>query len=452
MADGQQRRAPDIERHIANGRIAEALRDLQELEASCGQDQRALHQLALWYTQLGRHERAYACAGRCLKAGSPTLENRYLLVGAAIAVGQFDEADEQLEIVISTQPDEAEAYYTRATLRRQVDENNHVDQLRTKLSKLRPGSPAEVPLCYALGKELEDLGSYADAFAHIHRGASARCARLSYDVRGDMQVMQDIAATFDESWWDATPSGEDASGPIFVLGLPRSGTTLVERILGSHVDVASLGETNDFTYSVMRSGSPAADKDELMRNVAAADMRRLGREYWQALLGYGEQSTFLIDKTPGNFLYLGLIAKALPGARILHVHRHPMASCYAMYKSLFRMGYPFSYDLQALGKYWLEYNNLMTHWHSLFGDRILDVSYENLVDDLETVSRQVVEHAGLEWSDACLRFHESTAPTATASAAQVRTPLYRSARDLWRQYERQLSPLRDILSAGGAQL
>lgn len=452
MADGQQRRAPDIERHIANGRIAEALRDLEELEASCGQDKRALHQLALWYIQLGRHERAYVCASRCLNAGDPTLETRYLLVGAAIAVGRFDEADQQLEIVISSQPDEAEAYYTRATLRRQVDEKNHVDELSARLSALRPGSPAEVPLCYALGKELEDLGIYDDAFAHIHRGATARCARLSYDVSGDVQVMRDIAATFDRFWWDAAAPGDDMTGPLFVLGLPRSGTTLVERILGSHADVASLGETNDFTYAVMRNGSPAADKNELMRNVAVADMRRLGSEYWQALQGYGEESTFLIDKTPGNFLYLGLIAKALPGARILHVHRHPMASGYAMYKSLFRMGYPFSYDLHALGKYWLEYNNLMTHWHSLFGDRILDVSYENLVDDAEAVSRQIVGHSGLEWSDACLRFHESTAPTATASAAQVRSPLYRSARDLWRQYEHQLAPLRDTLIAGGAQI
>ena len=202
----------------------------------------------------------------------------------------------------------------------------------------------------------------------------------------------------------------------------------------------------------MRHGAPASDKQTLMDNVAKSDMPVLGAEYWHASRGYGETEPHLIDKTPGNYLYLGLIAKSLPSAAIVHVRRHPMASGYAMYKSLFRMGYPFSYDLESIAEYWLAYDRLMAHWRALLSDRILDVSYEELVDDQERVSREIVAHCGLEWSDDCLRFHENAAPTATASAAQVRSPIYRSARDLWKQYRGRLAPMERALVAAGVDV
>lgn len=440
------------EASIANGDIRGARAQLAAAAAQCGDDVKTLHQLTVVYTQLGRHREAYDVARRLADSAGRQTATRFALSSAAIAVGRFEEAEQQLEAIIADDPDEAEAYYTRATLRRQTAASNHIDELEHRLRDLQAGNPAEVPLCYALGKECEDAGAYEKAFGYFRRGANARHRRLSYDVAIDTAALRDIAATFDEHWWQEAPRGEDTQGAIFICGLPRSGTTLVDRILASHPQVSSLGEINDFAYAVMRFGAPASGKGELMRRVADADMSAIGREYMEAIRGYGEPGPCLVDKTPGNVLYLGLIARALPRARIVHVHRHPMAAGYAMYKTLFRMGYPFSYHLESIGQYWLAHQRLLSHWKVLFGERILDVSYEALIDDQEGVSRKIVAHCGLDWSEDCLRFHENRAPTATASAVQVRQPLYGRARDLWRRYETELAPLRRVLVAGGAEL
>jgi len=193
------------------------------------------------------------------------------------------------------------------------------------------------------------------------------------------------------------------------------------------------------------------NKQDLIKRTASADLRELGEAYWDALCGYGEAGAYFIDKTPANYLYLGLIAKALPNARIVHVRRHPMASGYAMYKTLFRMGYPFSYDFKDIGRYYLAYNRLMTHWKNMFPGRILDVQYEALVDDQEAVSRTILTHCQLQWEEECIEFHRNAAPTATASAAQVRQPIYREARDLWRTHEAALAPLAEVLKEGGLE-
>jgi hypothetical protein len=175
----------------------------------------------------------------------------------------------------------------------------------------------------------------------------------------------------------------------------------------------------------------------------------LGESYWSAIQGYGHSRAFVVDKTPLNYLHLGLIAKALPRARIVHLRRHPMASCYAIYKTLFRTGYPFSYDLEDLGRYYLAYARLMNYWRALLPGRFLDLDYEALVEDQEGTTRRLLEYCGLEWREACMRFHENPAPTATASAAQVRRPIYRESLDLWRNYRQELAPLARLLAHNG---
>ncbi|MGB3393265.1 MAG: sulfotransferase, partial [Stenotrophomonas sp.] len=203
--------------------------------------------------------------------------------------------------------------------------------------------------------------------------------------------------------------------------------------------------------AVVRAASPAAGKADLVRRSAHADFVALGRDY-AATLPAGTQSR-IIDKTPGNFLYLALVAAALPQARIVHLRRNPMDACHAMYKTLFRMAYPFSYDLDDLARYWLGYDALMAHWRTLLPpERFLEIDYEALVDNQQAVSRRLLAHAGLEWDDACLHFERNPQPTLTASAAQVRQPIYRSSVSLWRRYERELAPLRRHFENAGMRI
>jgi len=232
------------------------------------------------------------------------------------------------------------------------------------------------------------------------------------------------------------------------MGLPRSGTTLVDRILSSHSRVESLGEISDFALCLTRLIS-GPDKGALIRAAAEMDFARLGQAYEEAIRSYGRTAPFLIDKTPANYLYVGLIALALPGARIVHVERDPMDNGYALFKTLFRTGCPYSYDLTDLGRYVAAQRRLMAHWRSVLPNRMVEVRYEDLVRRPADEARRLLAGVGLDWEPACLAFHENRAPTATASAAQVRRPIYRTSVELWRRYEDELAPLARTLAAEG---
>lgn len=437
------------ESFIYMGCIAQAIEALDRIQSDAKADLVITRQLCALYTQLGRHQAAYSCAQRVVALAPTEVNHLYLLASAAIAVGQIDEAEILLDRIVKAAPEQGDIYYNRAGLRKQTIKRNHLNQIRERLGKTPNTAASYSPLCYALGKELEDTGRQDQAFAQFAAGAAARKTRLSYQVSDEVAAANHIIQTFGENWWKTTANGDEDASPIFIMGLPRSGTTLVDRILSAHSEVSSLGEVNDFAYGVVRAGFPAKNKFELIERTAKADMQSLGAQYWSALRGYGETGPYLIDKTPANYLYLGLIAKALPKARIIHVRRHPLASGYAMFKTLFRMGYPFSYDLEDIGHYYLAYHGLMQHWRSLFAGRIFELQYENLVDDQTSISRALLDHCGLPWEADCLDFHRNAAPTATASATQVRQPIYRSARDLWQHHQQALQPLRKILENGG---
>ncbi len=438
----------EIEALLSAGEVGAARRQLDELEAAAGQEPASLRRRVEFHTHLGQHEAAERAARVLVSLRPDDTEARYAWASALIALGQLDEAEALLDDLIERAPADGDAYYNRATLRRQTPERNHIAQLRRALADAG-NSLSRVPLHFALAKELEDLGEYEASFQHTAAGAKLRRGLLSYRIEGDEQTIERIVRTFDAGWAQNSLPGYEAATPLFVVGLPRSGTTLVERILGRHSSVASVGESNDLALAVMRAAGPSPDKSQLIERSARADPAALGASYWNAIRGYGQAEPVIIDKTPLNFLYLGLILRALPRARIVHVRRHPMASGYAMYRTLFRMGYPFSYDLADLARYMLAYQRLMKHWHELFPGQVLDVDYEALIDDQEGISRSLLGFCGLPWEEACLSFHVEARPSATASAAQVRQPLYRHARDQWRHYGRQLQPLAERLGQAG---
>ncbi|WP_374575335.1 sulfotransferase [Phenylobacterium sp.] len=372
-------------------------------------------------------------------------------------LGRGEEAEAACDRVLAQDPFDAEIQNLRSSLRRQTSERNHAEELSAILNSGRLDWRGAVQAAYALAKEYEDLGEWALSFRNLEFGARTRRAHTRYDAADDIRVFDAIMAAFPE------PPAERGDGcpdetPIFVLGMPRTGTTLVERIISSHSRVASAGEPNDFALQMLhliRAAPGAAGLDRLDLPRAARDlpMRDWGEAYVAALRQRAGEADRIIDKLPLNFLYAGYIHLALPNAKIVHVRRHPMDACYAMLKFLFSNAYPFSYDQRELGEYYAAHLRLMDHWRRVLPPgRLIEVDYEALVADQEAQSRRLIAELGLDWEDACLRFHENRAASTTGSASQVRERIYDASVGRWRRFEDELQPLADTLRAHGVDI
>jgi len=396
-------------------------------------------------------------------------------------LGNLSAAEADYDKVIALRPRDFEAYKNRSDLRTQTLERNHVAELEGLVAKGFADWRAEMQIRYSLAKEYEDLGEYAKSFAHLQQGAMKRRANLNYDVTADVATVDWIIEAFPQGPAAAAqpvrqptasmqPAADDAVQrntslsavaaqpiPLFIVGLPRSGTTLVDRILSSHSKVKSAGELNDFALAmvaaVRRDNNEAKlPRRELVARSAHIDFAALGREYLERASATVGACEYFTDKMPLNYLYCGLIRRALPNAKIIHLTRHPMASGYAMYKTLFKDGYPFSYDLREIAQYYGAYRRLMDHWTATMPGAIHTLSYESLVADQLAESRKLLEFCGLEWEDACADFHRNAAATTTASASQVRQPIYDSSVAQWRHYATQLAPLSEALTSAGITL
>jgi len=440
-----------VEACIYCSRHDRAKEQLAVLEAEATEGPALLQHIAQLYAHMGCHREAHGCYRLAASLLPDDAEALYNLASSQVAIGELEKAEASFCAVLAVNPGDCDAWHNRSLLRKQTADDNHITALYERLAGLGESDRGAIALLYALAKEYEDLGEFDKAFECLAEGARNRRARLTYRVGNDESIMRQIAETFDAGYAGSQRDGDDREGPVFVLGLPRSGTTLVDRILSSHSQVTSLGEINDFALCLTRLGK-VAEKHSLLEAAAELSPKALGSLYLDGVATYGYDSRLFIDKTPANYLYVGLIAKALPRARIVSLKRHPIDSCLAMFRTLFRMGYPFSYDLDDLGRYYIAYDKLMHHWESILPGRIHYVSYEQMVDDQETVSRDLLRHCGLPWEDGVLQFEQNAAPVATASAAQVRQPIYRDALSRWRRYEKQLAPLIRQLDAAGIAL
>jgi tetratricopeptide (TPR) repeat protein len=393
-------------------------------------------------------------------------ENAQLLYNRAAVrryVGQLAEAEADYDRVIALNPNDCEAYLNRAGLRTQTGESNHLAEIEALLAAGVAKPQGEVFLRYALAKEYEDLKDYARSFAHLKKGAQLRRQHLRYDVAVDVATVDWIIEAFPHTQpvsfgSAAARASNDApiNAPIFIVGMPRSGSTLIDRILGSHSQVYSAGELHAFAVALVdavrrRSGKASLPRQELVALSADVDFAALGSNYVKLASSGVPAGMRFTDKMPLNYLYLGLIRRALPHAKIIHVSRAPMAAVYAMYKMLFQDGYPFSYDLTELGKYYVSYRRLMDHWRKVLPGAIYDLAYEDLVADQIGETRKALEFCGLDWEDACADFHLNAAAATTASASQVRQPIYSESISQWRHYAGELTELSAVLRAGGIE-
>jgi tetratricopeptide (TPR) repeat protein len=360
--------------------------------------------------------------------------------------GRFEEATEHYERAIAIRPDYGEAHMNRADIKTFAPGDADVTALEALAGRDNLSTNNKLYVNFAAAKALEDSGNYPRAFEHLRKGNALRRRQVNYDEMSNRNFFQRISAVFDSSLFHRFEGqGDPSTIPVFVLGMPRSGSSLIEQILASHPQIQGAGERKDL--EIAASGVFTAQYPECVPDADGDSLRRIARAYLDRLPAAADGKVRITDKAPGNFRHIGLIRLIFPNARIIHTVRDPIDTCVSCYSKLFRSGLEFSYDLAELGRYYRWYEELMTHWRSVVPpDAILDVSYEELVDDVEGQARRLIDYCGLPWDDNCLSFHRNSRPVRTASSVQVRKPLFRSSLQRWRRYEAELAPLLDELA------
>jgi tetratricopeptide (TPR) repeat protein len=364
-------------------------------------------------------------------------------------VGRQAEAIEAYRRATVLRPAASEAWWSLSNLKTFRFDDAEIAEMERQLARDDLGDEQRVQFSFALAKSREDRGEYPRAFELYAAGNRARRALEHYDPVQTEVIHDRIRAVFDAEFLARhAGAGDPDPAPIFVVGLPRSGSTLIEQILSSHSAVDATHELPEVGRLIQQIGRDRVDRlayPEAVRAYDAGSWAALGRSYLERTRQYRGMAPRFVDKNPNNFPGIGLLALALPNARIVNARRHPLDACLSCYRQLFARGQPFTYDLAELGEYYLEYEKMMAHWRSVLPGRVLDVQYEDVVADLEGQSRRLLAHCGLPWEDACLRYWETERAIRTASSEQVRLPIYDSSLSQWRRYERELAPLIEIL-------
>ncbi len=427
------------------------------IKDSGGYKSSQLSTLAFLCNRLERHDEASTLYQK-LTGMEPGIGGHwYNLASIQRFQGLIELAEISLEKAIELNSKDYEAYELRSDLRKQTSDSNHVLQLQNLLGGGIKVPAGEVRICYALAKELEDIVYSKSSFDALSRGATLRRKHIDYDIDNDIQTIDAIIENFSPARFATASNGHPTNEPIFIIGMPRTGTTLVEGMLGQHSSVFAAGELNNFATQLMQqvrqqAGSKNVSRQELVQRSTKLDFQQLGLAYLDSSRARTGHTPHFVDKMPLNFLYAGLIHMALPQAKIIHMVRNPMDTCYAIYKRLFQDAYPWSYDLGEIAAYYLAYRRLMAHWQSVIPGVIHRIEYENLVTDTEGEARRLLEHCGLSWEEQCLDFHKNISTSTTASATQVRQKVYTSSVGIWQAYETELMPLRRELETAGVKI
>ena len=367
------------------------------------------------------------------------------------AVGDYDGGVASYLACMREAPDYGETYWSLANLKTYRFDDAMVAEMEQRVTARNANPTSTVNFLFALGKAYEDRGDYERAWARYRQGNEAQRAQVKYDPV-QTEVMNDrILEVFDAELVDRLRgAGEPDPSPIFILGLPRSGSTLLEQILATHTQVEGTSElpyAGRLATSLNRNRPDGVNYPEATRELKQQNLAAMGRDYLaRARIHRRAGAPRFIDKMPNNFPTVGLIALMLPNAKVIDARRHPLDACLSNYRQLFAKGQNFTYDLTEIGEYYLEYQRLMDHWHEILPGRVLTVQYEDVVADFEPQVRRLLDFCGLPWQDACLRFYESERPVRTPSSEQVRQPIYDRSVGHWRHYEQHLGELIDVIA------
>jgi tetratricopeptide (TPR) repeat protein len=429
---------------------AEALREIDLLLEADPQNPSYRFLRATALTRIGEYESAIAIY-RDIVGEHPGNARAWLSLGHACkTAGRRDESIAAYEKSVEAGPHVGEGYWSLANMKTYAFDDATVARMKAQLERKDLSEDDRFHLHYALGKALEDRADHAGSFAHYAEGARIRRSGLQYEADETTEAARQHNALFTRDFFAARQGwGAEAPDPIFIVGLPRSGSTLIEQILASHSMVEGTMELSDIIFMAKRLGGgrvrggtyPAA-----LANLSREEIKALGEEYIaRTRIQRKTAKPFFIDKMPNNSQHVGFIHLILPNAKIIDARRHPLGACFAAFKQHFARGQGFTYDLADLGRYYADYAELMARFDEAAPGRVHRVMYEDVVSDLESEVRRLLVYCGLPFEPACLEFHANTRAVRTASSEQVRQPIYSDAVDHWRHYEQWLGPLKTAL-------
>jgi Sulfotransferase family len=438
---GQARPTAQAANILAKLRVFdEAIAAARSINLADTSDPVVLDQAGACFSACAEHGDAEIAYARLVELFPNEPRCRFNLAASQRYNGKLSEAAANFDLAAAHGPQASEAAYARSLLKKATPENNYLADITARLSQPNPDPFARASLHYARGKELEDLGRWQDAFAAWTAGASALRKVHAYNAHAELTAMGETA----KAWPIARrPVASAPLTPVFVVSLPRAGSTLLDRILLGLDKVESAGESEDFIVSLLEDDALAGLQDpvEIARQIGNVDIEAVGERYRASMKRRGHSDGYVIDKTPTNFLYVGLIAEALPEARFIHVERDAMDAALATYKTLFRDRYFWSYKLGDIAQYFNAYAKLMAHWHRNWPDRMERLRYEDLVARTESEATRLIQWLDLEWDPACLNFTNSKTGVSTASAEQVRQPIYSSSIGHWRNFKSELAEI-----------
>lgn len=407
-----------------------------------------LDTLGVVLTRAGAHDEAVVPFRAAVAAAPDNPEYQYNLGAALQFIGDFAGAEAAYRAALAVQPAHHRAWSALAQVAPRLAPAD-VAAIEAQLASQTIGVDAELSLCHARAKAAEDAGEYATAMRWLQRGKARKRAALDVPSLDEAALFASAQCT---AGLAARGGGHPGAEPIFIVGMPRTGTTLVERILSSHPDVFAAGELGHFALALKRAAatpSPYVLDAPTLDAAQGLDLAAVGAAYLDSTRPRTGHTPRFIDKMPLNVLLAGVIAAALPDARIVCLKRHPLDTCLSNYRQLFATGfsyYHYAHDLLDTGRWWQRFDALTRVWREQLGGHYIEVHYEDVVDDLESAARRLLAFCGLDWHPACIDFHRNAAPVATASAVQVRQPLYRSALGRWQRYGASLDPLRALLA------
>jgi tetratricopeptide (TPR) repeat protein len=429
-------------------RLDDALQCAAEAVEGAPRNPNAHYLLGGMRALVGESEVALASYRRCLDL-QPGHTPAWLGMGHLLkTLGRTDEGIAAYRRAIAQRPNYGEVYWSLANLKTFRFTDEEVADIEHRLATEPLDEDARVHFLFTLGKALEDRGEYARAFARYAEACALQRPRISYDPVETEVVNERIRTVFTAEFVGRNAGlGCPDPAPIFIVGLPRSGSTLIEQVLASHSQVEGTAELPDVGRVIgeLSARFPGEVYPEAARRLDANGWRELGESYLARTRRHRRGLPRFTDKMPNNFPSTGFIHLMLPNAKIIDARRHPLDSCFGTFKQHFAHGQTFSYDLVELGEYFLEYRRMMRHWQEVLPGRVLEVRYEDMVGDQEGQTRRLLEFCGLPFEASCLRFYETDRPVRTASSEQVRQPIYRSSVNHWRHYRSELAPLIEIL-------